>query len=162
MIGIPPPTLASNAMHVLCLRAKANRSGPRSAKRLLFAVMTGLPTSSAFDQVAGSRCAAHCFNDDLDSGVVNRCSPVALPRGKRINRGVFLEIANDDVAEIETKARPRVEQVLLRVQDLKYATANISAAEHRIPTGKDGVSGIWSGGRRQFSILATIDRSPKL
>ncbi len=47
IIGIPPPTLASKAMHALCLCASANSSGPRSANRLLFAVTTGFPSFRA-------------------------------------------------------------------------------------------------------------------
>ena len=47
MIGMPPPQLASKAMQVSCLRARANSSGPRAASRLLLAVTTGLPSFRA-------------------------------------------------------------------------------------------------------------------
>ena len=92
MIGMPPATAASKAIDRPARRAAANSSGPCSASRALFAVITSLPLSKSFKTI--SRAGSTPLTSSI-TGPISRLpvtcdrSAVSRPGGRATLRARF-------------------------------------------------------------------------
>ena len=101
MMGIPPPQLASKAMHVLCLRARANNSGPRCGQQAFIGGDDRLAEfQRQFDPIPGGRGPPISSSTICTLGSSIAAGP-SLLIGKSLLAGRFRGIAHDHMADIE-------------------------------------------------------------
>ena len=119
MMGMPPPTLASNATARSTARARAKISGPCSARSALLAVTTCLPASRQSSTIRGAGSVpSHRLDHDFDLRIVDQpgdlgCDPNALEVDPTGLRG----IADDGPFPADSLSRPAGDAVGLLGQD---------------------------------------------
>ena len=137
MIGMPPPTLASKAMQVSCLWARANRSGPAVGQQALVGRDHRLAElQRPFDQ---RRRRGSCRPSVRGRPALWGRRSRRRRRSSRARSGsgprCFFTSRTTTWRTSNAQAGAAVEQVALGGQDLQHAAADDAAPEETDPDG---------------------------